>query len=191
MEFEEIKKIWDTQSNKNYYAIDEEAMHKRVMKKNIEVKRMSSVDEWGLIIISLFLVGFMIYKAIAFNQPHKFASSVIFLLVAGYLYWDRKKRIKNDGTSDNTVLSDLEQAIRTIDYYIRKQQNFIWWFVLPAAISMVINLSFQSQGAIWRIPVVIAAILLGLFVVHLSLKYFVLPKKRNLESLRKTLLNSE
>lgn len=191
MEFEEMKKVWDTQSNKNYYAIDEDVMHKRVMKKNFEIKRMSDVNEWALIVISLIVVGIMTYQGIVNGQSFKFASSAIFLFVAGYLYWDRKKRIKNDGSTDNTVLGNLEQAIRTIDYYIRKQQNFIWWFVLPATISMMINLYFSSRGLTWRIPFAVIAIFLGLLVAHLSLKNSVLPKKRNLESLRKVLLDSK
>lgn len=191
MEFEEMKKIWDTQSNKTYYAIDEEAMHKRVLKKKDRIKRLANFDEWGIIIIALIVVGIMTYKAIAYQLPYKFSTSTIFLIVAVYMFFNRKKRIKNTGISDNTVLGDLEQAIRTIDYYIRRARNFIWWFIMPAALSMIINLSFTYEGEPLVIPGLIGTILLSLLVVHLSLKYSVLPKKRELESLRKTLTDSE
>lgn len=186
-----MKKIWDTQSNKTYYAIDEEAMHRRVMKKNTRIKRMTNFDEWGIIIIALMVAGFMAYRGIAHNQNYKFATSAIFLTVAIYMFWNRKKRIQNDGFSDNTVLGDLEQAIRTIDYYIDRARKFIWWFIMPAVLSMIINLSYTYEGEPLVIPGLIGTILLGLFVVHLSLKYSVLPKKRELESLRKTLTDSE
>ncbi len=45
MEFEEMKKIWNTQNKKNIYVFDEEALHRRVIKKNIGVKRMANIDE--------------------------------------------------------------------------------------------------------------------------------------------------
>ena len=33
MEFEELKKIWDTQNNKPMFIIDEEALHRTIQKK--------------------------------------------------------------------------------------------------------------------------------------------------------------
>ena len=57
-----MKKIWDTQNKKNIYVFDEEALHRRVIKKNIGVKRMANIDEWGMLIITLMLALYMIIE---------------------------------------------------------------------------------------------------------------------------------
>ena len=42
MEFEELKKIWDTQNNQPMYAINEEALHNRILTKKRKTNKISS-----------------------------------------------------------------------------------------------------------------------------------------------------
>lgn len=192
MEFEEMKKIWDTQNNEPIYAIDEQALHRRVMKKNIGVKRMANINEWGMLIISLMLALFMFIEGTLDNEIYKFPQGVIFLIVAGYIYWDRKKRLKNEDQSDRTLLGDLEQAIRTINYSIKRQRNFLWWFLMPTAVAILINISFTFKGKSWWVWfIVIAAFVFSYWLVKKELDCKILPKKEDLESLRKLLVETE
>jgi len=192
MEFKEMKKIWDTQNKKNIYVFDEEALHRRVIKKNIGVKRMANIDEWGMLIITLMLALYMIIEGMLDNAIYKFPQGAIFLIVAGYIYWDRKKRLKNEGQSDRTLLGDLEQAIRTIDYHIKRQRTFIWWFLMPTAFTILINMAYTYKGKPWWVwPFVMASFALSYWVVGKGLLCKILPKKENLESLRKLLVEAE
>ncbi len=192
MEFEEMKKIWDAQNNEQIYAINEQALHRRVTRKNIGIKRMANINEWGMLIISLLLALFMIIKGILDNEIYKFPQGAIFLIVAGYIYWDRKKRLKDEGHSDRTLLGDLEQAIRTIDYQIRRQRNFLWWFLMPAAVSILINTTFSYKGKSWWVwPFVVASFALSYWLVKKELRCKILPKRKNLDSLRNLLVGTE
>lgn len=192
MEFEEMKKIWDTQSSAPVYAIDEQALHRRVMQKNIGIKRLANINEWGMLIISLMLALYMILEGIRDSEIYKFPQGVIFLIVAGYIYWDRKKRLKNEGQSDRTLLGDLEQAIRTIDYQIRRHRNFLWWFLMPTAVTILINTAFTYKGKSWWVwPIVIISFALSYWLVKKELRCKILPKKESLESLRKLLVATE
>jgi len=169
MEFKEMKKIWDTQNKENIYVFDEEALHRRVIKKNIGVKRMANIDEWGMLIITLMLALYMIIEGMLDNAIYKFPQGAIFLIVAGYIYWDRKKRLKNEGQSDRTLLGDLEQAIRTIDYHIKRQRTFIWWFLMPTAFTILINMAYTYKGKPWWVwPFVMASFALSYWVVLLN-----------------------
>ena len=153
---------------------------------------MANFEEWGMLIISLMLALYMIIEGILDNEIYKFPQGVIFLIVAGYIYWDRKKRLKNEGQSDRTLLGDLEQAIRTIDYKIKRQRNFIWWFLMPAAVTILINMAYTYDGKPWWVwPFVMASFVLSFWVVGKGLRCKILPKKQNLESLRNLLVETE
>ena len=192
MEFEEMKKIWDTQNNEQIYGIDEQALHRRVTRKNIGIKRMANITEWGMLIISFMLALFMIIKGILDNEIYKFPQGAIFLIVVGYIYWDRKKRLKNEGQSDRTLLGDLEQALRTIDYQIRRQRNFLWWFLMPTAATILINMAYTYDGKPWWVWLfVMASFALSYWLVKKGLQCKILPKKENLESLRNLLIEAE
>ena len=192
MEFEEMKKIWNAQDNEQVYAIDEQALHRRVMKKNAGIKRMANFSEWGLLIISLGLALFMFVEAIFDNELYSIPQGVIFLIVATYIYWDRRKRLRSEGQSDHTLLGDLEQAIRTIDHHIKRQRNMVWWFMLPAAVTVLINSAFTYQGKPWWLwPAVILSFVLSYWIVEKELRCKLLPKRKNLESLRNLLIETE
>ena len=185
MEFEEMKKIWDTQNNEPIYAINEQALHRRILKKNVGIKRMANISEWALLFISLVVALVMIAKGILDNEAYKLPQGVLFLMVAGFICWGRYRRIRIQGSSDGTLLGDLEQAIRTIDYHIKRERNFVWWFLLPAVASVVINFFYTFDGKPWWIwPAVIASFVLSYWVVKKTLRTNLVPRKEELESLR-------
>ena len=192
MEFEEMKKIWDTQNKEPIYAINEQTLHRRVVKKNIGIKRMANMSEWGLLFISLTVALLMIVEGVLDNELYQLPQGAIFLIVAGYIYWDRKKRLEAEGQSDRTLLGDLEQAIRTIDHHIKRQRNFIWWFILPAAITVLISWAYTYQGKPWWLwPLVMASFAFSYWLVGKELRCKILPKKEDLISLRNMLVDTK
>ena len=123
MEFEEMKKIWDAQNNENVYAIDEQALHNRVSKKRSAIMRIANFDEWGLILISLGVAAFKITRGFQYDASHKIIQGIVFIIVACYIYWDRRRRLKEQGNTDSTLLGDIEQAMRSITHQIKRQRH--------------------------------------------------------------------
>lgn len=192
MEFEEIKRIWDKQKNEPLYTIDESALHRQVLRKNRDIRRFASQTEWGIFLIALLLAAFMILQGSNDNEIYKFPQAAIFLVVAGYIFWDRRRRLKNEGPSDRSLLGDLEQAIRTTDYSIKRQRAFVFWFLIPSAITVLINQIYAYQRKTWwALLLVVFAFGLAYWVTKKELRCKLLPKKRNLQTLRNLLVEKE
>ena len=52
MEFEEMKKIWDSQNNEPLYAINEKALHNHIMSKKKTGYHITNTSELLLIIVN-------------------------------------------------------------------------------------------------------------------------------------------
>jgi len=191
MEFDDLKKIWDAQNNEQLYALNEETLHKRVIQKNIAAKRTAHISEIGLMIIGLVVAVFMIAMGILNKSLVFLPQGLIFLGIVIYIFMDRKKRLKNESISGGSILDDLNQAIRTNDYEIKRQRNMIWWFFVPTVAAMLLNL-FKTAGIYsWAvIVIVVVSGALGLIVQRRAI-WPLLIKKDDLYSLRKILTRPE
>ena len=187
-----MKKIWDSQNNEHIYAIDEQALHRRVIKKNIHIKRMANCSEWGLLIIMLSVALFMIIEGFLDNQLYQLPQGAVILVVVGYIYRDRVRRLKREGQSDASLLGDLEQALRVIDYQIKRQRTFLWWFLLPTFGAILISLPYTYDGKPWWLwPLMMGAFAFSWWLVRKELHCKILPKKEELESLRNILVSTD
>jgi len=189
MEFEDLKKIWDTQNSEQVYAIDEKTLHQRVIQKNINSKRTAHINETAIIVIGFIVSLFMLGLSVIDDSTVYLSQAVIFLGITFYAMFDRKRRREIAGYSGGSIIEELEQAIRTNDYEIRRQKTMVWWFFAPTLAAMLFNL-FKTSGIFsWAVIILMLVTgILGLFVQHKSIKPL-LTKKQDLGSLRKLLLN--
>ena len=184
MKFEEMKKIWDTQSQEPYYAIDEATLHLRIIKQNAQVKQLAGIAEWGMFIIMTILAIVIMIDGVLNQEYYHLPEGVILLFAAGHIYRGRKKRISYQGTSDRSILGDLRQAIRTLDYHIQRQRNFIWWFIFPVACTVGIDIFFTYEGKPWWIwPLVLISFVFAYWLVNKELQVKILPRRADLEAL--------
>ena len=145
MEFEEMKKIWDEQNNENIYAINESELHRRVIRKKNRVKRMINKFELTLLIAMIFCGLLTTIMGILHNQWYKLTNALIFFTIAGYIYKSRQDRIKYEGQSNLSLLDDLEQTLRSLDYHAKRQKYFVLWYMLPDFFNNHYKFSFFSQ----------------------------------------------
>jgi len=191
MEFEDLKMVWDTQNNEQVFAINEKVLHQRVIRKNIAAKKTADSNEKGMMVISLFLALFMVVIYYTGHSLVYILQSIIFLAVATYIFMDRRKRLQNDGLSAGSILDDLNQAIRTNNYEIRRQKSMAWWFFIPVSAAMLLNLLRTTGIYSWAVVILmIAASTLGLIVQHRAIRPL-MTKKDDLDALRKILIESE
>ena len=191
MEFEDMKKIWDEQNNENIYAINETELHRRVIRNKNRIKRMVNKFELTLLIAMVCCGIVAATMGILHSQLYKLANVFIFFMIAAYIYKSRQDRIKYEGQSNLSLLDELEQSIRSIDYHAKRQKYFMLWYMLPIFITIIINSIFSYGKPLWEWAVFLVFFGFAYWAVKKELRCKILPKKEDLLHLRSLLLNDE
>ena len=189
MEFEDMKKIWDEQNNENIYAINESELHRRVIKNKIKINHMINRFEWTFLLTVIGIGLFALTFGILDHKLFHFLDAFIFFLAGGYFYKSRLDRIKYEGQSNFSLLGDLEQAIRSIEYHGKRHKNFIIWCILPLVCVTLIQLvSTYNNKPWWLWIVAFGWFVLADWRIKKELRCKILPKKEDLLYLRSLLL---
>ena len=191
MEFEDMKKIWDEQNNENIYAINESELHSRVIRNKKRVRRMANKFEWTLFIAMICCGLLTAVMGILHVQLFKLANAFIFFMIAGFIYKSRYDRIKYEGQSNLSLLGDLEQAIRSIDYHAKRQKNFFFWYMLPIFFTIIINATFGFSKPWWLWVLFLGFFTFAYWAIKKELSCRILPKKEDLLHLRSLLLKDD
>jgi hypothetical protein len=188
MEFEDMKKIWDEQNNENIYAINESELHRRVIRKKNRVKRMINKFELTLLIAMIICGLLTTFMGILHNQWYKLTNALIFFTIAGYIYKSRQDRIKYEGQSNLSLLDDLEQTLRSLDYHAKRQKYFVLWYMLPVFLTIIISSAFSHSIPWWLWIIFVVVFGFAYWLVKKELQCKILPKKEDLLNLRSLLL---
>ena len=186
MEFDEIKKIWDSQNNRYMYAMNEQALYNRVLAKKKKATRTTDISELILIVANLG-AGVTI---ILLNMTDKTPSISLYGMAAWMLFsglytlTNRLKRLSTVGQYDRSVLGDLQHALSVATYQVRLSQ-INRWNVLPIAILCVAAM-WESGKPFWVSGLLIAFFLLTHFASRWEHGIYV-SRKKELESLLKKL----
>jgi hypothetical protein len=179
MEFDEMKKIWDAQTNQPLYVIDEKALHDRIQRKMSGEYRLASMREWSTILFYLGAVGVML----GFNSFIRFkpgASVFVYLGAAWmfgtvvYIVVSRTRRIKASRRFDRSIHGDLDYAIWLARYQMH--------------LSLVIGCNFLPLGTIsilfsWEVgglfmACVVVILVSAILTFYVERKGFRASKKR-------------
>lgn len=186
MEFEDLKMIWDQQNEAPMYAIDQKALHRRIMKKLNRTQALANLNEIGLVLIfaatAVVLIGFR--SDSIFN--YTIAGALV--VIGGLILRSRHRRKQRENQFDHTLLGDLDHAIEQADYLVKMSNSFTW-FLLPVAIPAVLNMWFSDNPinpTQWAL--VLGAFLLSVVLVRWELRRKHIPRKKELEALRETLM---
>lgn len=188
MEFDEMKKIWNTQTNEAMYAIDEDALHNRVISKRKKAARNASKME-GILIFSLLFASGIIWSAMIYKSNYELPSLVlacIMLLVAGAIFLGRRKRMSWQNGFENTMLGDIDQAIANASYQVALSKSSRWLY-LTVSVFAVLSV-FNEANDWWKGLLVTLFFIVGYFAARWEHKTFYVSQKRNLESMRNKLL---
>ena len=186
MEFEELKKIWDVQTNQPLYAINEKTMYNLILSKKKQAHHITNISEL-LIIIVYIITGSFVLGMNLFNQSSNISMYLLSAWMLGsalFILVNRIRRIKGDKQFDRSMNGDLDHAISVATYQVRISQIMLW-NILP--IGVLTSLGLWEGGK----PIWIALIALLFF----ALSYYAggwehnlyKRKKRELEVLKKKL----
>jgi len=149
MEFDEMKKIWDSQSNQTLYSIDENALHNRILSKKKRAQHITNISEFLGIIVYIGSSCFV--AAVNFSGQH---GNIFIYLLAGWMFItggcllvSRTLRRKGDSRFDRSMAGDLSHAISVATYQVRLSR-FMRWNVLPIGIFVLLGI-WHSGKSIW------------------------------------------
>ena len=191
MKFEEIQVIWDSQREQEMYAIDVDAMHRKIKRKARKVERSISFNEISIIVICAF-VSLMSLREPVLEQTgyHRIFGSVVMLCVAGWMLMKRLARLKLRSQFDFTLTGDLDRAIAESKAHLLLARTFHLWFVLPAVSIVLVNTMAKSEFSkevFVRLLGVSLGLVLSIALVKLGIRCAQVPEHRNLQALRDTL----
>ena len=191
MEFEEMKVIWDSQREQEMYAIDVDAMHRKIKRKARKVERSISFNEISIIVICAFISLMSLREPVLEETGyHRIFGSVVMLCVAGWMLMKRLARLKLRSQFDFTLTGDLDRAIAESKAHLLLARTFHLWFVLPAVSIVLVNTmakSEYSKEVFVRLLGVSLGLVLSIALVKLGIRCAQVPEHRNLQALRDTL----
>lgn len=183
MEFEDLQKIWDKQNNEPMYAINQDALHKRIKSNKKKASFASNLNEIGLVLIAVVTSTFLFVRNFESTSIFTFLPGIVLLLTAVYVLYRRSTRKKQEQQFDRSMLGDLDHAIANVEFEIKRARTFIWWYLVPIAIPVFLNL-YMKEASVTKWLIIIGMFILSYVVVQLGLYFAQLPKKRSLQSLR-------
>jgi len=189
MEFEEMQVIWDSQREQEMYAIDVDAMHRKIKRKARKIERSMNLNEIGMMVLCIFVsLASLREPVLEQTDYHNIFGSVVMLCLAGWMLVKRLARLKMRMQFDSTLTGDLDRAIAESKAQLLLSRTFHLWFLLPAASIMLVSIIAKSEN---QNPVVIIgqcfSIALAIAVVHLGIRCSQVPEQRDLQALRDTL----
>lgn len=186
MKFEEIKKVWDEKNQRSIYTVDEGSIYRDVIKKNHRITRSVGIFEWSMIFMMLSIAVIMTFEGVVDREYYQIPEGAIYLVVAVYLYRDHRKRIGLKVQAGNSVMELLEKSIAILDYQAARQRTFIWWFLMPITLTVIIHFIFTYEGKPWWLwPLTAFSLIYANWMIRKETREKWLPQKRELESLKK------
>ena len=189
MEFEELKKIWNTQNKAPMFVINEAALHNSIRRKKKKASWASDINEIGLVLIAVVTSASVFIRNMDRDNIYAYPPAILLLLTAVYVLYGRYKRKKEEKRFDRSVLGDLDHAIANSRFEIRRAKTFIWWYITPLALPVVLNM-VMNDASILKWVGVTFGFFLAYFVVRWSMIYAQLPGLRKLTKLREKLLEA-
>lgn len=188
MEFEELKKVWDSQNNRPLYVLNEDVLHKTVLKKKNAANRWVTMDEYGLMIVSVFTGGFLIYDAVRDDEGFlSYLGGVMMGLIGLYVFFFRISRRKAERRFDRSILGEIDHAISMTESNIKLGITMGWWYFLPMGLWIVAG--FIVEKVEWYMWLIILGLFtLAWFVTRFGINSFHRPRLHRLKKLREKLL---
>jgi hypothetical protein len=156
MEFDEMKRIWDSQNGETLYGINETALHKRILSKKNKARFINNVSEL-LWIIGNTIAGCVVLVVNAVGETRGIFMYLLSAWMIGsalYLLVNRIRRENGEQQFDRSMRGDLLHAIALATYQVNLSRLGRWNLV---PIGLLITLGFWEGGkSIWWIVAMLA-----------------------------------
>jgi hypothetical protein len=190
MEFDEMKKIWDSQNNEPIYGINETGLHKVIRSKKKQTDHITNASELLWIGVNIATGS----SVLAMNL-FKDSGSIFMYLLSGwmlvsalYLLVSRVRRIRQQNRFDRSMHGDLSHAI-SVATYQERLSTFGRWNILPIAVLSALGV-WESGKSVWVVVGILAFFVLTHFAAGWEHNIY-RGRKRELEKLKNKLESAE
>lgn len=190
MEFEELQKIWDSQYNRPLYALDEKALHSRIVSKRKSAHHITSKSELLSLLVNLG-AGCFVLAVNLLNQSGNVFMYLIaaWMLCTGVFVWvSRLRRIKGELQFDRSMQGDLHHAISMANYQVHFSK-LMRWNILPMG-ALVVSGLWVGSKSVWMIVVIFIFFGLTYYASGWEHRLYV-SRRRDLELLKNKLESEE
>lgn len=213
MNFEDLKVIWDSQSEQPLYAVDQKSLQTMLNQKTQKFNRMirwQVIQSYGS---SLFVVGIIaLFMAAYYNGLFEkikdqkmtqwdtialFSGAACWLYFAGSIFVRRRKQEQNEPKHSRNLREEIERDIHRVDGEIQGRKNVRLAFIPPHIGGFLfIWVFFKTMGIPpWGVlPYLVIAIIGFVFESRCQdqlVERELIPRKQELESLRNKLAHQE
>ena len=219
MNFEQMRVIWNSQNDEPLYAIDQAALHASVRRKSRALRRRVFWRDVREISIGLLAAaGFLVFggmlalgredgwrRLLGTDMEGSRWDAVTMLLVSGlwlffaaYQLVSRMRQEQRERRFEPSLRGDLDRTISQAEYRIRMATSIVWWGLLPVwlatllFINVLVNLVPTPPAVLILAAIVIpVGFALDILFKRRPIRTELVPLKREFESLRRTLTESE
>ena len=165
MNLEEMKKIWNSETQETLYAIDQEGMSKIVNRKRAKTLKRVSLVENLIMWMNIILPTGLVILTIVANKPKAsvYIMSTFMFLTAAYIGYFRNKRLNSYKNWGKSMLDTLEEAIHNASYQARLSKTILVWYLLGIAI-ISISMLIAEGKPLWLISIMLGFFVLAFFV---------------------------
>jgi hypothetical protein len=182
MEFDEIKKVWNSQNNEVIYGINEKALHNRIVAKKNKGYHITNASELLTIIVNFGAGGFILAVSL-----YKGSANIYLYLLAAWMFVTalfvlikRAQRIKGERTFDRSVLGDLRHAIAVATYQVRLS-FLLRWNIVPIGILIILSI-WDGGRSMWLAICVVIFLFIANYFAGWEHSFYK-SRKRELETL--------
>ncbi len=188
MEFDEMKKIWDSQNNQAMYVINEEALHNRIRAKKKRSQRLARITEYVFIGSNLIAGSIIIGKSILTgdHSAFKYIATLFFYGIAVYVMFQLKLRKRQERNFENTMMGDLEHALSNATFQVNLSAR-IMNVVFPVISILAIVSEWIDSGFSWMIPAIVFFFAFAYYAATWEHRYYV-SKKNELEAIKRKIM---
>ena len=191
MEFNDMKKIWDSTGQAYMYAIDEQQLAETIRKKKRSTGKFVSRMEWFLISVN-FATGLFLLIASLVGNGHNwyiYLFSFMLLIMGGYIYYRHRLRIRQEGQFDRSMLGELKHAISNATYQARLAY-FMLLFSIPAGILLWLS-AWSDEQPFWFLVAVGVGSVLVFLAARWEYRSLHIARKRKLEMMLNMLTQTD
>jgi hypothetical protein len=188
MEFDEMKKIWDSQNNELIFGVNEKALHNRILSKKKQAHHITNISELLWIIVNIG-AGCLVFGMSFFKQSENIFMYLLSVWMVGsalYTLISRIRRIKGNKHFERSIHGDLEHAISVATYQVRFSQ-LGRWNILPIGILIILGV-WSGGNSIWLALSILIFLILTNYAAGWEHNFYK-GRKRELEILKNKLEN--
>lgn len=188
MDFESMKLIWDSQNDELLFAFDREAVNAEVKRRAQRVGQRTLLFDVSMVLGTLGGSIVLACNAIFDDEWHDMPLAATLLALFVYVVVGIVARKRDEGHIEPSVAGDLNRSILQLEYRIRRQRRFLWWYMLPFGLGIAVVLPVHLRGTppwSWFVFLVVFAFMYRANQAEIR---ELEPRKAGLESLRDKLL---